>query len=247
MKSCLLGFLLAVLATVGGSAVFAAPVTSGFDLFHTEGAKLTLTDASFGGTPLLIELQSLPDGPGDTDLVIARKAPANPPIGSTELVPVEVVALSLQSAKPIELDGILFDVNVTETSSDLSGFGELTIFRADADGGTFSGEVPLHLQVLFTEVGQSSPERVVEVSTEISLQGQWSQEPAPNDAHNSEFPADGFHITNVTAEPSPELELILRTSRAQVNLLIPEPGTLYSVAVALATLLALGRYRPDSR
>jgi hypothetical protein len=139
-----LGFLLAVILTGAGSGYGQAPVPfveDGWDLYQTAPGTffngvpflgVPLGTFDFGGGPLSV---------GNTDTIVERMAPANRPGGfpASDTVPIELVALHLQSVAPVDFGsglGIHFLTLQSERGGPLST-GSMTINAVDALGGTF--------------------------------------------------------------------------------------------------------------
>ena len=83
---------------------------------------------------------------GDADTVVTRLAPANlaPPFPATDTVPIELVALSLQSAAPIvvKVGGATQVWDVTaEVSPSARSQGTMTVTQTSERGGTFDSQL----------------------------------------------------------------------------------------------------------
>ena len=64
----------------------------------------------------VVPLEGRPIGPGNTDTIVQRQEDANlPGMGSSDTIPIEMVALSLQSTAPVNIGGSFFDVFVELT------------------------------------------------------------------------------------------------------------------------------------
>ncbi len=98
---------------------------------------------------------------GPTDTLIRRLGPAPLPLpGSTATIPIEIIALHLQSVHPIQVAGspkadAFFDVFL-ETSTSLVSSGSMTIRRDDQFGGSFDAELYVAPKFIFREVGNPS-------------------------------------------------------------------------------------------
>ena len=179
------------LSNLTGGTIFAAgtPVQSvspGFDLFETDAKSSQFQfknefeipenffdpgSRPFNGT---IKFQGVPLGTfmgkdtGLADTVVQRDQTANlPTISSSDTIPIEIVALSLQSVEPIKVKvgtaTQLWDVKA-ELSHSQPSTGTMTITKRDLLGGTFDSQ--LVIQPLFTFTRQSDPvQRTFDVGT----------------------------------------------------------------------------------
>lgn len=96
---------------------------------------------------------------GNTDTVIRRDAPAAlPRPGTSDMVPIEIVSMSLSSAEPIRVTyhgGMVessFDVFMTVDSVSPS-HGMMIIARTHGVGGVFAADITFLPRFTFTEVG----------------------------------------------------------------------------------------------
>ncbi|MBI3660428.1 hypothetical protein HY230_08165, partial [Candidatus Acetothermia bacterium] len=179
------------LSSLAGGTVFAAgtPVQSvspGFDLFETDakssqfqfknefeipadffapGSKPFNSTVKFQGVPLSTFMGK---DTGLADTIVQRDQAANlPTIPSSDTIPIEIVALSLQSVEPIKVKvgtaTQLWDVKV-ELSHSQPSTGTMTITKRDLLGGTFDSQ--LVVQPLFTFTRQSDHvQRIFDVGT----------------------------------------------------------------------------------
>jgi hypothetical protein len=171
---------LSVFLTVTGillaATSFAQPPYCAVDLFTTPPGGTT--HQNFIGTPLPpgffgpgsdpfagdvvfqgVPLNTTPTGIlGPTDAIVSRKALANVPIvPSTDVVPIEIVALSLVSANPITVtynEGTSYELwNVdVHLSSGPQQPGSMTVNRNCPQGGTFTSTLPVQPLFIFTRV-----------------------------------------------------------------------------------------------
>jgi hypothetical protein len=106
----------------------------------------------FAGTVALTGSPINPERWGNADTVIKRNATAILPVDSSQVIPVEMIGLSLRSESPIAImyDGHqeLWDVNVS-LSPMAASTGQLTIDRGDAPGGTFAVSLQVHPRLVF--------------------------------------------------------------------------------------------------
>ena len=168
---------------LGMLALFPLPAVSqdvmpGFDLFMTDAGS---TYRDFGSTPLpadffgpgsdpfdgIIALQGEPFGtspfcPLDdllgVDTIVERPIPASlPTIPSSDLIPIEMVELSLVSIDPIEVTywwggSELWDLEVT-LSATLPSTGTMALTKTHVNGGVFTSELLVYPRLTFTKVG----------------------------------------------------------------------------------------------
>ena len=100
-----------------------------------------------------------PAGPGTTDTIIERLAPANlpPPYPSTDVIPIEIVALSLQSVQPMVVTYGVGPPELWDVSVDLSpvpSTGQMTIERLGVNDDRII-DLDFQLEVEITLVRQS--------------------------------------------------------------------------------------------
>ena len=144
------------LTLLAGRDLFETPAgTSTFPLpalpedFFGPGCSPFSGEVQLGGAP------TDPTNLGDTDTVVRRLEDASLPApGSSDTVPIELVALSLQSVEPIQVhcggeepSTSFWDVTVTLPESSQPQ-GQMTIRRTVPAGGTFDSE--LSIRPLFT-------------------------------------------------------------------------------------------------
>jgi hypothetical protein len=134
------------------------------------------------------QLTGLPIGPGNTDTIVQRKDPVAIPPGGTippnAPIPIELVALSLQSVNPVNIGGTNFNLRVL--GGDLliprsSPDGSITnLTHNDPVGGTFDSILPIDVDLIFTQVG--NPANIVTqrfIDTLVGTGIQWSHTPPP--------------------------------------------------------------------
>lgn len=112
------------------------------------------------------------------DAIIQRLPPQiDPPLfpGPPQQIEIELVALSLQSASPIDIGGTLFDIDIIAGPAllppPLGPFppGFFTVFHnADGSGGFFDIFLPIFGDVIFTEQGQPTPFLVLPFETVVT-------------------------------------------------------------------------------
>ena len=175
MKHRLSVFLI-VTGILFAATSFAQPPYCAVDLFTTPPGGTTHQD--FIGTPLPpgffgpgsdpfagdvvfkgVPLNTTPTGIlGPTDAIVSRLAQPNvPTVPSTDVVPIEIVALSLVSVSPITVtynggtSYELWNVNV-HLSSGPQQRDSMTVNRTCPQGGTFTATLPVQPLFVFTRV-----------------------------------------------------------------------------------------------
>jgi PEP-CTERM motif len=150
-------------------------VALGSDYFTTQAG----THFNFGGPIGNISFTGLPVGPGSTDTIVQRQADA--PIDGSTPIPIQLIALSLQSTAPVNVGGNFFNVFVTLDPSNLANdTGTMTI-SGNTTGGTFNSSFGVFFDAHFAPVGGGGATFDVFSNTILSQSGaQWSSTPPPN-------------------------------------------------------------------
>jgi hypothetical protein len=201
------------------SPAWADPISPGFDLFETPAgsSSVDLTGMGLGVIPLegyrppVSALFSPPwNNPAvnDTDTIVQRLAGISPlPVGGSGTIPIELVALSLQSVAPVNIGGNFYDLTVLGgsllTPSDPSPVGNMIVNHTISNGGTFNATLPVHATLTFTQVGNplntfSQPFADIFSSTSV-----WSHTPRPDDMHAPPFAAAGNFYPGVNPGTGP--------------------------------------------
>jgi hypothetical protein len=159
-------FLVLIVGTVfrASALAWAGPIgPDGFDLFATAPVTFVTFDPDGPGPlePVSAQLRGLPIGPENSDTIVQRKNPLDiPPDGTippNAPIPIELVALSLQSVNPVVIAGTNFNLRVL--GGDLliprsSPDGSITnLMHVDPAGGTFDSTLPIDVDLIFTQVG----------------------------------------------------------------------------------------------
>lgn len=189
-----------------------------------------------------------PSGPlGDTDTVVRRLNPAALPFaGCTDTVPIEIVALSLQSVNPITVTGSpssgftdsFFDVFVAIDPLRLSG-GNMDITRTNS--GSFDSFFDIWTEITFQEVGNPSNTFVLNwgdlFGGPISLAQDglvpWGYFPPPGSEVPGPASENYFYPQANIFYTSSQFDLELGNASAA----IPEPGTLSLLGLGLLACL----------
>jgi sugar lactone lactonase YvrE len=188
---------------------FPCTIASGIDLFSTPSGGSTYQD--FTPTPIPADffdpgsepftgvvcyegrpLDTLPPGVlGPTDTIVRRNAPINfPGPGAQDVIPIEMVALSLVSCQPITVtyNGGAFseqwNVQVGLSSFVQQPQGQMTIRTSDCgcqQGGTFSSTIYVQPRLVFTRISPPEAIRILDFGEQgmppilfDAQQGHWS-------------------------------------------------------------------------
>jgi hypothetical protein len=147
-------------------------VVAGSDYFQTQDGTQFAFDSPIG----LVSFVSNPIGPGGTDTIIQRLDNSN--LDSPAPVSIQVMALSMKSASPVNIGGLPFDVFVTLDPGNLANdTGTITVEGTPA-GGTFSSDFNVFFQATFVQEGNPSNQAVIDGHTELSQVGDpWQPTP----------------------------------------------------------------------
>ncbi|HWR83574.1 MAG TPA: hypothetical protein VN285_09740 [Candidatus Deferrimicrobium sp.] len=109
----------------------------------------------FAGVPL----STTPPGAlGPTDVIVERLSAASvPTIGSSDVVPIEIIALSLVSCSPITVTYVSNPPEIWEVLACLSAatpqqIGSMTITKHCPEGGSFTASLPVTPQLIFRRI-----------------------------------------------------------------------------------------------
>jgi hypothetical protein len=137
--------------------------------FFDAGSKAFKKTVTLTGNPISsVGATQLNAGLADT--VVRRLETAMlPSVGSSDTIPVEIIALSLVSVEPITVKysgGPSQQWNVSVTLSDTpQPQGTMTIRKEHANGGTFDATFPVLPRLIFTRVGDNA-QRVLDAGVE---------------------------------------------------------------------------------
>jgi uncharacterized repeat protein (TIGR01451 family) len=214
---------------------------AGFDLFHTPAGSSHSDfdpDGLAGLPPVRIEWEGRPIGEllgparSDTDTIVQRLDGGVPwELGQPATVPIELVALSLQSVDPVDIGGTLFDATVIGGSllgQAPSPHGQMQIFREDENGGLYDAVLPVQAIITLTEVGNPTNQiQTPFLDNFIVEDAPWSRIPGPGYPHAEQFPSGGFHPGVVVNPSTHDAEKQLTVEQA----LLAEHGILPAMKV----------------
>ena len=133
---------------------FNGPFTIPADFFDP-GSDIFTGNVPLEGVPLGSSPECPPVDLGRTDTIVKRLADASlPAVGSSDVIPIELVALQLRSVSPITVtySGIndeLWDIEITISPTTPSQ-GTMTITHSLPDGGTFDSQLQVFPLLRFT-------------------------------------------------------------------------------------------------
>ncbi len=138
---------------------------------------------------------SLGPSTGTADTIVRRLGPANlpGPLPSTDVVPIEIVALNLVSVNPITVTYTggnppeLWNVKA-ELAPGPQLQGQMTITKTNSMGGTFDFDLPIELRYRFVRVSDSA-ERTLDMSVPFGpgLQPPWNTSCMPQGIQSAGF------------------------------------------------------------
>ncbi len=245
----------AIVVVANFNTASATEIFPGFDLFATAPSPpdpQTFVDLTIpsGGAVGIVPLEGNPFGPGDTDTIVERLTGSGPPfnVGDVALIEIELVALSLRSVAPIDIGGLLFDMDVISGSflgEPANPLGQMTATHSDPNGGTFVTDLlPIDYKATFTEVGNFL--NTFDVFGNIlftNTNGDWSHSQGPMDQHGGPLPAGGLHagIDPIFGEKR-RMDHVTPSEAHYALAAMPEPSTALLLASGLVGL-AMSRRR----
>ncbi len=161
----------------------------------------------------LVNLQGNPISgqPPGVSFILQRNSQATP----TETIPIEIVALSLQSTSPVTFNNSFFDVFVTLNPNQVSA-GTQTLF---ADG-TFSSFFDVFVDIRLVPVGGGNPTFQSEVLA-MNFIGKWGPAPPVSLPDRLKY----FGLLSCTSAGKQDI----RRCNLPVPPKVPEPATLFLV------------------
>ncbi|WDE02657.1 PEP-CTERM sorting domain-containing protein [Thalassomonas actiniarum] len=237
------------------SPLSATIIMAGSDYLETTAG--TFLDFSFPGSPMpeigIVDFIGDPAGPGNTDTLVRRLDDAVlPGEGSSDTIDVELVALSLASADPVDIGGTDFDLSIALTPT-MPSLGQLTLTLDDeaAVSGSFESFFDVFVDIRFFV---ADTDILVETITALPLLGlhglgQWQQTPAPDtvivsgsygdiNANQHIPPSDeyaDFFITEIV-----EVQPGLGEHRLQ-QATVPEPASVILLSLGLLAITFTGK------
>lgn len=190
--------LVAAIALGASAPARAIAIGPGFDLFHTPVFSFDVF-----GTGMPIMLMGRAIGPGNTDTIVERTMGL--PAGEMGDIPIELVALSLESASPVNIMGSFFDVFVTlDASMPSLGMIKVTSHDDAAGGGTFDSFFDVFYEIQLTEVGGTGMLRLNGTLHLENMGATWSHTPPPGYPMERNYPSGDFYpgpIPHMGAHP----------------------------------------------
>jgi hypothetical protein len=192
---------------------------------------------SCGGTsaqPVLSMGQ--PVGPFNTDTILHRTQGINPfNTGDTGTIPIELVALSLQSVAPVRIPspntGRVFDMLSLTLQPNTISSGLMTVRHENSGGGTFDYFIDVFVQIKLIDTHNSLFSETIYAQDSLFGSGTWSHTPPPGYPMVQNFPSGGFYPAPLTEEGS-EVLFMHNLTPART----PEPGTLTLLVLGLSGL-----------
>ena len=222
-------FVVTIALGVGHTAS-ADPIGPGFDLFTT----LPGSFANIPGIGVVAFVAGPPVIPGtNVDTIVERLQGINPfPVGATGTIPIILRELSLQSAAPVNVGGIFFNVVVTEAPN--QALGSMTVVHSIADGGIFTSTLPINAVLTFTQVGGGLT-FTQDFFTILTASCQWSHTPPPGYPMLPDFPSGNFFPVGQCVESADNEAHVVEPGQ------VPEPATLLLLASGLVGAAGFGR------
>ena len=233
--------LLTILVVLGFSmAVSAADidptvpsVALGSDYFATQPG----THFNFGGGIGDVNLLGLPIGPFNTDTIIQRRADA---VLGGPAIPIQMVALSLKSAAPVNVGGSFFDVFITLDPANLANdTGTMSIAGNTTTGGTFTSALNVFFQAHFAPTGAGSAFDVFNQVNITSSGTAWGPTP-PIGAAIVNGPDDGT-AADQQANKHSGLICTAPTGACEVDFFLPTNGTSWTNSTSTGNFALIAR------
>jgi len=156
-----------------GCANGAPCVALGSDYLQTQPG----TFFNFGPGIGVVNFMGLPVGPGATDTIVQRQSDAVINSGS---IPIQIVALSMESTAPVNVGGSFFDVFVTLDPANLGNDKGMMSIMGSLGGGTFTSFFDVFFDAHFAPVSTGQPFDVISSITLSNGGSAWSPTPPPN-------------------------------------------------------------------
>src|SRR3974390_1931024 len=156
-----------------GCANGAPCVALGSDYLQTQPGS----SFNFGTGIGVVNFMGLPIGPGLTDTIGQRQADAFINGGP---IPIQLVALSMESTAPVSVGGSFFDVFVTLDPANLGKDVGMMSIMGTLGGGTFTSFFDVFFDAHFAPVSTGQPFDVFSSITLSNGGSAWSPTPPPN-------------------------------------------------------------------
>jgi hypothetical protein len=119
------------------------------------------------------------------DTIVERPAPASlPMIGDMDIIPIEIISLSLHSVSPIMADfgggPSFFDVFVTLDPMVSQSVGSMTLTRTGENSGLMDTTLPVSFKLEFLPVGGGMPVTMPGTDTLMATRVPWGIVPEPS-------------------------------------------------------------------
>lgn len=202
-------------------AASADPIGPGFDLLTTLPGAFVCLDPPICTT--IVALQGVPLDPanlGDADTIVRRHSGI---VTFPDTIPIEIVALHLQSVAPFVFMGSVWHLDVGWLPS---GLGSMTVTHESPTGGTFDSLLPVTARFTFTDVVTGFTV-VRDDSDLLSGFALWSHEEPLGYPSDPSHPSGGF-FPGVIQEQG---RFTIHPVRPAIA--VPEPSTLFLLASGL--------------
>ena len=225
-------------------------VALGTDYLQTQPGS----NFNFGDGIGVVNFMGLPIGPGGTDTKVQRQANADINGGS---IPIQIVALSMESTAPVNIGGSFFDVFVTLDPANLGNDIGMMSIMGTLGGGTFTSFFDVFFDAHFAPVSTGQPFDIFSSITLNNGGSAWSPTP-PTDAVIVTGPFGDQFANTHTGLPSnfvdfwpcsvaPCTEDSSGAAHHVVSPATPEPSTLLLLGPAGLGLLWRLRVRRSAR
>ena len=232
---------------IGPQSFFAAYLAAQTPFSFDGNVFVLLEGAHFPGIP------PVPFGPqplpGNTEMVVDKLENIDPlPVGGSDTIDIEIVALQLKSIAPVEIEGIDWDVAAILNPLLTQDLGQMTINHEFLNGGSFSSTLPVKSLLIFTEVGNPLNTFDLQFFDTYNSTGAWSHTPGPADQHLALNGSEGGFFPDVDPFSGQRVSRTLTglNSELTITAAIPEPGTLVLLVIG-GLMLAIRQWHRRPR